>query len=146
MWRASARFLFLIKLRLPAVKGDMTNMATFEINGKEYELKITYKAVKLLNGQFEGGSYELIGKSLSGDLDAFPKIVHAALLHTNENFSKKAVDEAIEDAVDNGKLSLEDVTKICNEVVTDSFFYKATVEKLIRKNPEMKEALDQLRD
>lgn len=121
-------------------------MANFEINGKEYELKITFKAVKILNGQFDGGSYELIGKALGGDLDAFPKIVHAALLHTGENFSKKAVEEAIEEAVDSEQLSLEDVTKICNEVVTDSFFYKATVEKLMRKNPEMKEALDQLRD
>lgn len=119
-------------------------MATFEINGKEYELKITYKAVKHLNGQFKGGSYEVIGKALSGDLDAFPKIVQAALIHTDEKFTQKDVEQAIEDAVDEESISLEDITAICNEVVTDSFFYKATVEKLMEKNPEMKKALDQL--
>lgn len=121
-------------------------MANFEINGKEYELKLNYKAVQTLNKQFDGGSYELIGKALQGDLDAFPKILHAALIHTGENLSKKSVEEAIENAVDSEELSLEGINSLCNDVVVDSFFYRATVEKLMKKNPEMREALDQLRD
>lgn len=120
-------------------------MATFEIDGKEYELKLTYKAIKYLNNSFEGGSYELIGKAISGDFDAFPKIVHAALIHTGENFSFKSIEEEIEKLIDGEKLSMDDVAKICDEVVTQSFFYKKTVDKLMKSNPEMKKALDQLR-
>lgn len=119
-------------------------MANFEIKGKEYELKITYKAVKYLNSQFKGGSYEVIGKALSGDLEAFPVIIKAGLIHTEENFTTKEIEKAIEEAVDSESLSLEDITNINKEVVTDSFFYKATVEKLVSQNPEMKKALEQL--
>src|SRR5690625_1242163 len=120
-------------------------MTIFEINGKEYELKLTYKSIKYLNGLFEGGSYELIGRAIQGDLEAFPKIVHAALFHTEENFSLASIEDEIEKLINNEKLSLEDVTRICDEVVTQSFFYKKTVDKLMKSNPEMKKALEQLR-
>ena len=119
-------------------------MATFEVNGKEYELKLTYKAVKLLNNVHEGGSFELIGKAMQGDFDTFPHIIHAALLHTNENFSFATVEEASEEALENEKLTPDDVSKISNEVITESFFYKPTVDKLTKQNPEMKQALEQL--
>lgn len=121
-------------------------MTLFEIDGKEYELKLTYKAIKLLNDSFEGGNYEVIGKALQGDVDAFPNIVHAALIHTGENISRKKVEEVVEQKVDDGKLSLDDIAKISDKVVTQSFFYKPTVEKMMKKNPEMAKAIAQLRD
>lgn len=120
-------------------------MTTFEINGKEYELKLTYAGIKRLNNAFEGGSYEAIGKAIAGDFEAFPIIVHAGLLHTGENISQKAVEKEIEALIDSQKISMVDVAKICDEVVTQSFFYKETVEKLMKANPEMKKALEQLR-
>lgn len=120
-------------------------MATFEINGKEYELKLTYKAIQRLNNAFDGGSYEVIGKAIAGDFEAFPIIVHAGLLHTGENFTQKTVEKEIETLIDNERLSMEDVARICDAVVTQSFFYKATVEKLLSANPEMKKAIEQLR-
>jgi len=120
-------------------------MAMFEINDKEYELKLTYKAIKHLNGLFDGGSYELIGKAMQGDIESFPQIVHAGLFHTKENITLKAVDTRIEELIDNGELSQEGIAKISDEVVTQSFFFKATVDKLMKNNPEMKTALEQLR-
>lgn len=120
-------------------------MATFEINGKEYELKLTYQAIKRLNNAFEGGSYEVIGKAIQGDFEAFPIIVHAALLHTGENFAFKTIEAEIEKLIDAEKLSMEDITKVCDEVVTQSFFYRPTVDKMMKANPEMKQALEQLR-
>lgn len=120
-------------------------MTTFEINDKEYELKLTYQSIKLLNNAFEGGSYELVGRALQGDFDAFPTIVHAALLHTGEGLSLKKVEKEIERQIDSQVISLEDIAKISDEVVTQSFFYKATVDKLLKNNPEMAKALKQLR-
>src|SRR5690625_3832172 len=120
-------------------------MVTFEIDGKEYELKLTYKSLKYSNGLFEGASYELIGKAIQGDLESFPKIGHAALLHTDEHYASATVEEQIEELVDSGKLSLDQIARICDEVVAQSVFYKATIEKLMKSNPEMKKALDQLR-
>lgn len=120
-------------------------MATFEIDGKEHDLKLTYESVKRLNNSFDGGSFEVIGAALSADLDAFPTVLQASLIHTGENYTKKAVNRAIEEAFEKESLSLEDIQTIMNEVVTDSFFYKPTVQKLAKTNPEMKKALDQLR-
>lgn len=120
-------------------------MTTFNIGEKEYELKLTYQSIKRLNNAFEGGSYELIGKAIQGDFDAFPIIVHSALLHTGENLSLKVVEKEIEGLVDSQVITLEDIASISDAVVTQSFFYKATVDKLMKNNPEMKKALDQLR-
>src|SRR5690606_24390804 len=119
-------------------------MATFEIGGKEYELKLNYAAVKRLNNVHEGGSFELIGKAMQGDFETFPHIVHAALLHTGENFTLQTVEDAIGELVENEKLTLDDIMRLSNEVITQSFFYKPTVDKLAKQNPEMKKALDQL--
>jgi|SRR5690554_507057 len=119
-------------------------MATFEIDGKEYELKITFESVKRLNKAFDGGSYELIGKAIAGDLDAFPLIIHAALIHTNEKFTLKKVEQAIEDLFEREALSFEDIQKILIEVVAESFFYKPTVAKLMSQSPEMKVAYEQV--
>ena len=119
-------------------------MATFEIDGKEYELKITFESVKRLNKAFDGGSYELIGKAIAGDLDAFPLVIHAALIHTNEKFTIKKVEQAIEGLFEKEALSFEDIQKILIEVVTESFFYKPTVAKLMNQSPEMKVAYEQV--
>src|SRR5690625_4337775 len=119
-------------------------MATFKIDGNEHELKLTYESVKRLNKVFEGGSYALIGSAFQGDLDTFPQVVHAALLHTGEKITQKQVEQAVEDAVENEELAFEDITKIYAEVVTESFFYKPTVAKLMKQNPEMKKAYEQL--
>src|SRR6185312_173138 len=119
-------------------------MATFEINGKEYELKLNHAAVKRLTGVHEGGSFELIGRAMQGDFDTFPHILHAGLLHTGENFALQTVEDAIGELIENEKLSFDDIMRLSNEVVTQSFFYKPTVDKLTKKNPEMKKALEEL--
>lgn len=117
-------------------------MATFEINEKEYELKLTYKAIKYLNDQYEGGSHEVIGRAVQGDFDLFPKIVYAGLFHTDEKFTLKKIEDRIEELVDNEELTLEDITKICNDVTTKSFFYKPTVKKLAKQFPELNEIIE----
>ncbi|ETB71265.1 hypothetical protein A943_07750 [Bacillus sp. CPSM8] len=116
-------------------------MARFEIEGNEYELKLTYASVEYLNGLYKGGSFELIGKALMGDLEAFPNIIHAGLFHTGKNFSIKKIREAIEAAISEEKLDMDEIMKLSNEVVSKSFFYKKTVEKLLKKDPQATEML-----
>src|SRR5690625_6912074 len=120
-------------------------MATYEIDGKDDELKLTYKAIKYLNGKFEGGSYELIGNAIQGDIVSFPLIVHAGLFNTGKDYTLKSVEERVEELIDNGELTLEGISKITDEGITKRFFYKATVDKMMKNNPEMKKALEQLR-
>jgi len=121
-------------------------MQTFEIDGKEYELKVSYKGIEYLNGKFEGGQHEVIGRVLQSDLSAFPHIVHASLLHAGENIPFTKVKKRVEELINDGELSLDDIFKISDEVVLNSFFYKATVEKMMKKEKRMKEALELLRD
>lgn len=119
-------------------------MATFTINGKEHEMKLTYAGVKKLNGVYEGGSFEIIGKAMMGDLDTFPHIVQAALLHTGENYSLTQIESAIDEAIESEKLDMTGILRVSNEVITQSFFYRATVEKLMAKDKAAKRALDDL--
>lgn len=119
-------------------------MATFIIDEKEYELKLTFESVKRLDKAFDGGSLEIIGLAMAGDLDAFPIVLHAGLLHTGEKFTQKKINEAIEQAFEKEEISFDDIQKMMNEVVTDSFFYRPTVSKLVKQNPEIQKALDSL--
>lgn len=119
-------------------------MATFTINEKEFELKLTYASVKKLNGLYEGGSFELIGKAMMGDVDTFPHIVQAGLLHTGENYTLDAIETALGDAIEAEKMDMNDILKMSNEVITQSFFYKATVTKLMSKDKAAKKQLEEL--
>lgn len=119
-------------------------MARFEIEGNEYELKLTYASAAYLDSLYEGGSLAVVGKALTGSLDTFSHIVHAALFHTEQNFSKAKVDKALEQAFEAEKLDLDSVLKISNEIVAKSFFYKKTVERLLSKDPKAKKAFEEL--
>lgn len=119
-------------------------MAKFEIDGKEYDLKLTFESVNYLNGALKGGSYELIGKALAGDFETFPQIVYAGLLHTGEKITLKKVNDEIANKFANEELTLDYIQTTSNEVVSECFFYAPTVKKMLDKNPEMKKALEQI--
>lgn len=119
-------------------------MANFEIKGKEYELKLTFESVKRLNGLYDGGAYELIGKAMMGDIETFVQIVHAGLLHTGEKFTLKDVEARIVELFEAEQIDQDAITKVANEVVTNSFFYKKMVDKLMADNTQAKAAIDKL--
>lgn len=120
-------------------------MVTFEIDGKEYELKLTYESIKYLNKFSENNNpMDIVGLAMQGDIEIFPKIVHAALFHTNEKFTLKKIQEDINKKIENEELDYLDIMKIGYEVVANSFFYKRIVEKSLKANPGMKEELEKL--
>lgn len=120
-------------------------MNNFTIKNKEYELKLTYKALDILDGLYEGGSYELIGRAMQGDFGLFPRLIHAGLIHTGKGFTIKDVEKEIESLVDNQELTLDNIAKISDAVVVQSFFYKDTVERIMKDNPEMRKSLEKIR-
>lgn len=117
-------------------------MSTFEINGKEHELKLDYTGVKYLNKRTEGGAMTVVGQAMQGDPDIFPHILSAALRHTDENYTLKDIEKAIDDAVEEERLDLLGILRISNAVVADSFFYRSLVEKTLDK--KSKAAMDKL--
>lgn len=110
----------------------------FEIQGKEYQLKLDLKAIKYLNSAFEGGAYELIGKCISGDLPTFELVVRAGLFHTKQGFTPDDVEEAIYEYIEAEKLDMDGMVRIMNAVVMESFFYKKTVNKILKQDPKAK--------
>ena len=136
--------LIYLKYSSTDVKWEELLMATFEINGNEYELKLNYEAIKLLNNAYKGGSMELIGQVLSSNIEVFPVIIHAGLLHTGENISKQQIEEELSNKINNQKLSLEDLRQLGGELVTENFFFKPTLDKMLASDPKMKKAYEQL--
>lgn len=116
----------------------------FEINEEEYELKITLQSVKYLNNLHEGGAFTLIQKAISGDLDTFVAVVYAGLFHTEKGFKKKDIEKAIEDGINNELIDLDYINRTSYGVVAESFFYKKTVTKLFKDDPEAMAQIESL--
>lgn len=116
----------------------------FIIGEKEIELKLTFQSVKYLSGIYDGGAMALIGRALQGDIDTFVHIVHAGLFHAKERYTLKAVEAAINEGFEAERIDLGYVLRTGKDVVVDSFFFKATVQKLMANEPEAMRALDEL--
>lgn len=127
-------------------KEESKGVHMFVIGDKEYELKLTYESVKYLSGLYEGGAMGVIGEALKGDLDTFEQIVHAGLFHAKERYTLKAIQKAIAVGFDKGLIDLNYVLKTGKAVVVDSFFFKTTVEKVLKDDPEALKALENLID
>ncbi|PEK78341.1 hypothetical protein COI63_25385 [Bacillus toyonensis] len=119
-------------------------MPMFEVQGNEYELQINFKSVKYLNSLYDGGALQLLGKVITGDLDTFVHIAHAALFHTEKNFALKTIESEIEKQFMEGKLDLNFVMNTANDIISNSFFYKQTMEKMLSTDPRLKAQLDLL--
>lgn len=119
-------------------------MERFEIKDEEHELKITLESVKYLNSLYDGGAFMLIQKAISGDIDTFMAIVYAGLFHTGKGFKKKDVEKAIEDGIANEKIDLDFINRTSYGVVAESFFYKKTVEKIFKNDPDAKKQIEEL--
>lgn len=122
-----------------------TNPINFEIKGEKHELKLTWNAVKQLNELQEGGSFELIGSALQGNMGTYSQVVFAGLLHTGKDYKMKQVEEAIGEAFENGKVTMSDVINTLYELLLENNFYKDTVERMLADSPGAKEAMDRVR-
>ncbi|KAA1803584.1 hypothetical protein FXB61_005698 [Bacillus cereus] len=124
----------------------------FEIEGKEYELKLTYKSIAELNKKYEGGANQVIAACLQGDLDLFEDAVYFGLMHTEEGFTRAKVTVAIEKLFVEEKITQQYIEDVLNEVVADNFFYKAKTKQyknrmkkqLLAKNPDFKEIAEEM--
>lgn len=119
-------------------------MANFTINGKEHELKLTWDSVKYLNKIVEGGSLAVVGQALQGDPELLPHVISAGLKHTGEAYTLADVEQAIETAINEERLDFLGIMRLSNEVISESFFYKALLTKMLAENKDAKKQLDRL--
>lgn len=119
-------------------------MEMIEIKGKEHELKLTLESVKYLNGLYDGGAFALIQKAISGDIDTYVDVLFSGLFHTKEGYKRKDVEAAVEEGIVAEKIDLDLINRTSYGVVAESFFYKATVAKMFKNDPEAKKQIDEL--
>lgn len=119
-------------------------MNMFEMQGKEYELKITLNSVKYLNSIYDGGAFELIQNAITGDIDTFVSIVHAGLFHTEEGFKIKDVEAEIDKGISEERIDLSYINKISYGVVADSFFYKKTIDKMFAEDKKAQKEIEKM--
>ncbi|WCS66561.1 lamT-like tail assembly chaperone [Bacillus phage 0105phi7-2] len=108
----------------------------FEIEGKEHELKLTYKSIAELNKKYKGGAQEVIGSCLQGDLEMFEDAVYFGLMHTDEGITREQVVTEIVKQFEAEKISQEFIDKVLNEVVADNFFLQSDNEEIKNTNEE----------
>lgn len=117
---------------------------TFVIGDKEHELLLTLDSVKHLNKLHDGGAFILIQKAISGDIDTYIDIVFAGLFHTKKAYTRKKVEEAVNQAIMDEKLDLDTINRTSYTMMADSFFYKATLNKMFQQDPGAKQQLEEL--
>lgn len=124
----------------------------FEIEGKEHELKLTYKAIQEINKKYKGGAQEVVSVAMLGDLEIFEDAIYFGLLHTEQGFTREKIQEALEKLMEKEILTQEYIKSVIKEVITDHFFYKATAQKMKvkmlqkveKENPDSKEMMEDL--
>lgn len=116
----------------------------FKIEGEMKELKLNFAGIKYLNGLYEGGSFELIGKALMGDIETYPHIILASLMHTDGNYNEFDVEAALDEMIEAGELTMQDIIRTSNILIARSPFYKATVDKLVKNDPNAQASLEAL--
>ncbi|MBU5266300.1 tail assembly chaperone [Virgibacillus proomii] len=116
----------------------------FEVNGKDYEVKLNLKSIKYLNGLTKEGAYGLLGRVLMGDVGTFEDIIYAGLFHTGENFKKTDIQKAIDKKIELEEIDLNYIHKTGYELVANHFFYKTTLDKMLAKEPEAKKQIEEL--
>lgn len=120
------------------------NDLVFEIKGKEHELKLTLASVRYLNKLHEGGAFILIQKALSGDIDTYIDIVYASLFHTDKGYKRADVEKAVDAAITEEKLDMDTINRTSYSVMAESFFYKNTLQKVFKADPEAQKQLEEL--
>jgi len=117
-------------------------MAVFEIDGTEYELKITGKSIKAIDKRYEGGTMMFLSAAMQGSLDTFTDVVYYGLKHTEDGITRKKVEQEIENKLEKEELSLSDMYKIIKEVIIDSFFFKEMIDKMTEADPTTKAQME----
>lgn len=114
---------------------------TLEVNGVKEEIKLTWASITLLNNLHPEGNLDLIAQALQGNMETFRNVINAGLLHTKKDYSFDQVEEAIDKAFSEGKITMTSILDILNEVVLEHPFYKGMVERMLNASPESKDSL-----
>lgn len=114
-------------------------MENFTVQGKDYELKLTFASTKHLNKLHDGGALQLVAKVMMGDVETFVNVIYAALFHTGENFPLKTIDKEIETLFEKEQLDLSAIIKTGKALLEESFFYKKTVANLLKDEKTKKQ-------
>jgi len=116
-------------------------MAEFEVNGKSYEVKLNLEAINKINKK-HNSALEFVGEVMQGNLDVFIDVIHLGLLHTKEGFTRKTIQEEFDKKFEKEEIDLDYILVTGNEVVTDNFFFRKTVNKMMKSDPKLKEQMD----
>ncbi|HET6528953.1 MAG TPA: tail assembly chaperone [Balneolaceae bacterium] len=118
-------------------------MANYEIDGKEYELKLDFKAVSEINKKYDS-ALEFVGEVMQGNFNSFIDVVYYGLYHAGKGFSRKQIEKDVEQKFEAEQLDLDFILKTGNEVVADNFFFRKTVKKMMNQDPEAQKQFEAL--
>lgn len=117
-------------------------MLVFQIEGKEYPLKMTFQGVEHLNSLYQGGAMEVIGKAILNDLTLFKQVIHAALLHNKAGISIKQVETELENMFEQEKLTGDYIKDLLNALVVKHFFYAPIVKRIMKTDKQLTAQLE----
>lgn len=101
-------------------------MALITLKGKEYELKFTYKSLRALEAHYNKGVFNVLSEEGMDKLETINVFLWACLKR-EKDFKNKNVDQVVDlldDAFEDGELTLEQLTKALETAFTESTLLK----------------------
>lgn len=97
-----------------------------KLNGKEYELKFTYRAIRNLEKYYGRGISKISAEIDMESIDALTVFIWAMLKRENDWQSKTVDDvaEALDNAIESGELELSKIGDVLNNAVNESMVVK----------------------
>jgi hypothetical protein len=97
-----------------------------KLDGKEYEMKFTYRTIRYLENYYGMGISSIFQKLDMESVDALTTFIWAMLKH-HEDWKTKTVDdvaESMDNAIESEELNLLELTKTLEAVISNSMILK----------------------
>lgn len=110
-------------------------MAFITLKGKEYELKFTYKSLRALEAHYDKGVFNVFNEEGLDKLETVNVFLWACLKR-EKDFKNKTVDhivDLLDDAMDEGELTLVQLTKALETAFNESTILKGAVSEAEQK-------------
>ncbi len=102
-------------------------MAFIKLNGKEYELKFTYKSLNALEKYYNKGVFKVFQEESLDKLETINVFLWACLKR-EKDFKNKTVDQFVDmldEALESGELTLDALTKALEQAFNESTILKS---------------------
>lgn len=112
-------------------------MSEITLNGKRYELQLKFRSLLALEKQYNKSFSEIFNNELQdGSLNSLITIVWSCLLNNDSKLTINKVSGLLDEAIENGELTLDGLNEALQEAVENSAMVSSAAQQGDNDNEE----------